>query len=81
HGCVAFVERTMPVDHPNLGRAFANIADFYKQAGKFLRAEFYYKRAYAIMKRSMSSKHADIQTIREKISDLRNMAANNSIAG
>ncbi|MBU1065597.1 tetratricopeptide repeat protein [bacterium] len=71
HGCVAFVERTMPVDHPNLGRAFANIADFYKQAGKFLRAEFYYKRAFAVLKKSLSSKHTDIQTLLEKINELR----------
>jgi len=71
HECIAFVERTLPPDHPNLGRAFANIADFYRQIGKFQRAEFYYKRAYAVLKRSLSAKHADIQNLLEKIRGLR----------
>ncbi|MBN2600562.1 MAG: tetratricopeptide repeat protein [Candidatus Marinimicrobia bacterium] len=71
HECIAFVERTLPLDHPNLGRAFANIADFYRQIGKFRRAEFYYMRAYAVLKRSLSVKHADVQNVLEKIRELR----------
>jgi tetratricopeptide (TPR) repeat protein len=57
----AFIEGTMPLDHPNLGRVFARLADFYVRQGKYQRAKFYYFRAYRIMKRKLSSKNPDIQ--------------------
>lgn len=57
----AFIESTMPLDHPNLGRVFARLADFYVRQGKHQRAKFYYFRAYRIMKRKLSPKHPDVQ--------------------
>ncbi len=57
----AFVESTMPLDHPNLGRVFARMADFYVRQEKYQRARFYYFRAYRIMKRKLSSKNPDVQ--------------------
>jgi len=71
--CIAFIERTFPRDHPNLGRAFANIADYYMQSGKLRRAEFYYKRAYAVLKKALSGKHADIQSVLEKMTELQTL--------
>ena len=57
----AFIASTMPLDHPNLGRVFASLADFYVRQGKYQRARFYYLRAYRIMKRKLSSKNPDVQ--------------------
>jgi len=57
----AFIESTMPLDHPNLGRVFARLADFYVRQGKYQRARFYYFRAYRIMRRKLSSKNSDVQ--------------------
>lgn len=73
HESAAFIERTMPVDHPNLGRAFANIADFYRLKNKLSRAAFYYRRAYGILRKSLSAKHADVQNVVEKIKDIQKL--------
>jgi len=65
--CIAFTERTMPTDHPNLGRAFANMADFYRSLGNCQRALFYYKRSLAVLRRSLPAKHPDVRSVGEKI--------------
>ncbi len=65
--CIAFTERKMAADHPNLGRAFANMADFYSSLGNYQRALFYYKRALAVLRKSLSANHPDVQSVREKI--------------
>lgn len=71
--CIAFTERKMTADHPNLGRAFANMADFYSSLGKYQRALFYYKRSLAVLRKSLSAKHPDVQSVREKIALLVSM--------
>ena len=71
--CIVFIERTLPRDHPNLGRAFANIADYYKQGGNFQRAEFYYKRAYKVLKKTLSVKHPDIQSVLARLTELQTL--------
>jgi tetratricopeptide (TPR) repeat protein len=60
----AFIESTMPLDHPNLGRVFARQADFYVRQGKPRRAKFYYYRAYLIMKRKLSPHNPDVQRVK-----------------
>jgi len=57
----AFVESTTPLGHPNLGRVFARLADFYVRQRKYQRARFYYFRAYRIMRRKLSTKNPDVQ--------------------
>ena len=67
---ISFIESTMPADHPNLGRAFANIADFFVRLQNYRRAEFYYKRAAAILKRKLPKKHPDLQSVTGKLADI-----------
>ena len=70
HQSLAFVERMMPTDHPNIGRAFANIADFYRTTNNYQRAEFYYKRAYAVLSKALPGKHTEIQEVMDKLMDM-----------
>jgi tetratricopeptide (TPR) repeat protein len=73
HKCAAFIESTMPLDHPNLGRIFANIADFYMAIDKHTRAQIYYHRAYTILIKKTSKKHPDIQYIVGQMNKIRSM--------
>jgi len=74
HKCAAFIESTMPLDHPNLGRIFVNIADFYASVENYRRAQIYYQRAYAILTKKLSKKHSDIRYVIEKMAEIRTLA-------
>lgn len=63
HKCAAFVESVMPFDHPNLGRVFANIADYYARVKKYHRAQFYYQRAYGVLNKKLKKGHPDVQNV------------------
>ena len=73
HRCAAFIESSMTLDHPNLGRVFANIADFYTYIKNYPRAQVYYNRAYAVLTKNLSKKHPDVQYVIDQMNMVRSL--------
>jgi tetratricopeptide (TPR) repeat protein len=57
-------------DHPDLAISLNNLAEVYKEQGKFTEAEPLFKRALEMMENSLGPDHPHILPILENLSDL-----------
>jgi len=64
---VAIWEKT---DHPNLPASLNNLAELYREQGKYSEAEPLYRRALAILEKTLGPEHPKVATVLENLAIL-----------
>jgi tetratricopeptide (TPR) repeat protein len=62
---LSFIQANYSFEHPNAGRVFAKLGNFFEKHGNLSRAEYCYNRSLKLLRKHLSSNHPDVQYVRD----------------